>query len=180
MDKLCDRYEGSWWNWTHNPDLQPPQHNASVTYSHHLHFPTYLKIHATEKGIIKTFPKLTFHVQVMKDRSIRIQHFIINKENRKMEHRPELWGVFYFWKYMEVMREKKASHLPRPKPCCTVSNIILLLLVIIIDFIVWKTDHLFYLQLNGLLLFCTACKPWHVDKHNLSISLQRQWVKAIS
>lgn len=76
-------------------------------------------------------------------------------------------------------REKK-PHLPRPKSCCTVSNIILLLLVIIIDFIVWKTAHLFSLQLNVLLLFCAACKPGHVDKHNLSISLQRQWVKAIS
>lgn len=49
----------------------------------HILFPTYLKICAIEKNIIKTFLKLTFHVQVMKDRSIRPRHFIINKGKPK-------------------------------------------------------------------------------------------------
>lgn len=99
----------------------------------------------------------------------------------------EKWNaVLFFVIYIELMRKeekqnnKKTSHLPKSKSCCTFSNINLLLLVIIINFIVRKTDHLFCLQLNISLQFQAACKPRHVDKHNLAVALRRQWVKVIS
>lgn len=97
MSKLRDRYEDSWCNWTQNSDLHThvPQSLTSLP------FPNMFKKHAMKKEIIKTLPKLTFHVQVMKDRSIRIQHFIINEENKRMEHSPRfcllmVWGFFMY------------------------------------------------------------------------------------
>lgn len=43
---------------------------------------------------LKTFPKLAFHVQVMKDRSIRARHFM-NKKNKTLEQCPGLVCGFF-------------------------------------------------------------------------------------